>query len=697
MEVNGREVKFTLNTSLDEIKVKWLKERTVSVIFKENARFLSKKIKDDIIRAFVDGWILGSERFPRETRRGRVKIEGPNALSYVAKSREVANFMISEGGVEIPTRQANVSYEVQFKPWMTRAEFRDLRRQEDDRIFWVIAVQVPLDDMSFIYAQIEIAIGKIEWAHPPDVDPDRPALVNARFDLASDARGNMKGKMRIITSKGDDLEVCLACSTTPKCRTCQQFFHTEEECRRRGGQNREVPGGTNIPTQQPSQAQSSTGQGTSRRLRYHGPLGPQPQAEAAAPAGFAYAADNPMFSPGGILQASPSVQNLYQMMWALQGAASQGGIAVNGGCWRNPRQQANQFHVGMPPQYGGGFHQGLGGQGISSAFQSYQPNFIPQDQGPSPHGLEGGIGVDPRGAGTSRQQKRSGQPSEASLQPGRGSQTGGRELGAEQEGSASRTVADLQQRSRPAGKQRRLNMSSVKELHTEASGESFVHSTGQQATSGAPGQKTTRDRRLATMARGQGPGLEQLLIPLACTTVRNGLWVITWHTALCPYTLPSQQVDDAPTPWTILQTVETLFLRYFSVRLIGDCPMARIITKIEEKRIKLFVPLVDATMTTDDAGRLESLGMKLVPLTWFAEGRKPKLGRITITPKLSAECLSELKIRLHKDKRLDSQFVRDALTQPLALSSQATEARGTGQDSRNTSRIQRSGGGQMDG
>ncbi|GBG73598.1 hypothetical protein CBR_g16941 [Chara braunii] len=409
MEVHGREAKFTLNSSLDEIKVKWLKERTISVIFKENARFLSKKIKDDIIRAFEDGWILGSERFPSGTRRGRVKIEGPNALSYVGKSREVTNFMISEGGVEIPTRQANVSYKVEFKPWMTKAEFRDLRRQEDDRIFWVIAVQVPLDDMPFTYAQIERAIGKIEQAHPPDADPDRPALVNARFDLASDAGENMKDKMRIITSKGDDLEVRLACSTTPKCRTCRQFFHTEEERRRRGGQNREVPGMTG-------------GQGVG----------------------------NPMAQVGmsGLLMAQ--------------------GMGLTGA------KEAPRLQIPARQQ-----------SGVGGTYTLVQPG---------KSALDGGV----------RQEV------------GRGRR--------EVEGIAGRS------RGLSTGKHRRLSMTDVTlEMSgaLRASREVLEQSVGQDIGIGTPGSKTTKDRRLASTARGQGSELSQFLVPLLYTMIRNAYWVVT--------------------------------------------------------------------------------------------------------------------------------------------------------------------------
>ncbi|GBG85749.1 hypothetical protein CBR_g40478 [Chara braunii] len=186
MVVEGREVRFKLNTSLDEIKVKWLKERTVTVIFKEAARFLARNIKDDLVRAFEDGWIMGNSTLQHNNRRGRLKIEGPGVASYVAKTREVADFIKTEGQVEITL--GSETYKVLFKPWMTRAEFREERRQEEERSFWVMALQVPLDDMPFIYAQIEKAIGRIVLAHPTDAYPARPALVNAWFDLELDAR-----------------------------------------------------------------------------------------------------------------------------------------------------------------------------------------------------------------------------------------------------------------------------------------------------------------------------------------------------------------------------------------------------------------------------------------------------------------------------------------------------------------------------
>ncbi|GBG59134.1 hypothetical protein CBR_g32151 [Chara braunii] len=505
-----------LNTSLDEIKIKWLKERTVSVIFKENARFLSRKVKDDTIRAFEDGWILGRDRFPGETRRGR----------------------------------------------------------------------------------IERAIGKIERAYPSDADPERPALVNAKFELDSVAKDNMKDKLWIVTSKGDRLEIRLVCATTMRCRVCKQFFHTEADCRRNGGShNRGIMGDANVANQQPSQAQSSTGQQERRRSHYQGPLRPQPSRQApagnSAPAGFASATVNPVFSPGGLINASPSMQDWSQLMAALQGAAIQGRPLMQGFNWAQPGLHQNLLH---PLGGGGSQTEGFQPYGIPSAFQGNQPGgSIPGVSQP------GGVPERVEEGGTTRQETRTTQ-TERREGLGMGDAHLVEEGAVGPEASTSRVSADTQQRAKHAGKQRRLSMGAL--------------------------------------------------------------------------TIPSQQVSDMPTPQVIAQVVDHLYLNLFATRVIEDCPLARIITEVGGSRFKLVVPLVDARLTTDDVTNLERRGLRLVPLVCFAEGRKSELGKIImLTARLSAECLAELKIRLHKDKRLDSQFVKAALTQPWGVADLGREVK----------------------
>ncbi|GBG84880.1 hypothetical protein CBR_g39342 [Chara braunii] len=70
------------------------------------------------------------------------------------------------------------------------------------------------------------------------------------------------------------------------------------------------------------------------------------------------------------------------------------------------------------------------------------------------------------------------------------------------------------QQARQAGKQRRLSVSSAKELRTEASEGSSVHSPRDSTILVTPGKKTTRDRCLASLLKGQSSGVEQILMPV---------------------------------------------------------------------------------------------------------------------------------------------------------------------------------------
>ncbi|GBG58727.1 hypothetical protein CBR_g128 [Chara braunii] len=164
-----------------------------------------------------------------------------------------------------------------------------------------MALQVPLDDMPFIYAQVEKAIGKIILAHPTDADPQRPALVNARFDLKLEARPNMKDVLWVETTKGDVLEIKLACSDSLKCRSCRQFFHTEQDCKKGGGARpRETGTVQSEQIHRQQQGPTTLSNGGNQVSGYHGPMGPRP-GTPRQPSGV-HARQlrvNPTFSPQG--------------------------------------------------------------------------------------------------------------------------------------------------------------------------------------------------------------------------------------------------------------------------------------------------------------------------------------------------------------------------------------------------------------
>ncbi|GBG81589.1 hypothetical protein CBR_g32581 [Chara braunii] len=539
MVVDGREVRFKLNTLLDEIKVKWLKERTVTVIYKDPARFLPKNIKDDLVRAFEDEWVIGNESLRSIQRHGRIKIERPGVTSYVARTREVAEYMVREGQVEVTL--GDTTYKVIFKPWMTRAEFRELRRQDDESTFWVIALQIPLDDMPFIYAQIEKAIGKIIQAHPTDADPDRPALVNARFDIDPEARANMKDIIWVATSKGDVLEIRLGTTGTLKCSKCKQFFHSEQDCQRGArGRNQGTSAGATGQNQPQQTGEASLANGATQGQHYQGPLRSRPQTprqpEAASHA--ANVKNNPTFSPqgeggrgGGVSHWIPSgghplnpyipYQNLgygmVQQGWQVTGMPQGGSTPMD---WL----MAN----GVSPVSWAGWNGTQGGQGgTGQAGQGYQP-IMGEVSSTSGQVAAGAQRV---GHGMSTSRLFGGMMGGDARAGGRGDQRS--------ESTPGRA------RTRGAGKQRRLSMTSQQDLVSEPSGDSIISkedsekSVNNEGRLVTPRKKTTRDRRLTTTIKSFGTDMTQYLV--SDLTILPG--VIPAASAGLAYRIAEKSVD----------------------------------------------------------------------------------------------------------------------------------------------------------
>ncbi|GBG62892.1 hypothetical protein CBR_g34264 [Chara braunii] len=194
MEVNGREVTFVLNNSIDELKVRWLKARTVTVIFRDGAIFLPRRVKEDVIRAYKDGW-MRDDTFGANFKRGRIKVESLNVASYVPRIQEITDWMLNKKTDFIDL--GGTTYRTEFKPWMTRAEVRDWRMTIDDKFFWVVAVGVRLDEMVFLRDHVERAIGRVVKAHLPEAGEVDPKLVNLQFDIDSSRKEFMKDKIWI--------------------------------------------------------------------------------------------------------------------------------------------------------------------------------------------------------------------------------------------------------------------------------------------------------------------------------------------------------------------------------------------------------------------------------------------------------------------------------------------------------------------
>ncbi|GBG65278.1 hypothetical protein CBR_g50320 [Chara braunii] len=163
MTINGHEATFRVKARIDQTKVKWLKNHTVTMIFREGARFLPKKVKDDAVRAYEDDRLQDGAFEATTFRKARVKVESPNVVSYVAKSTQVEDWLMMKGRDEVMLGTTKCVLE--FKPWVTQAQLREQRRQEEEANFWVVVVQVSLGAMLYSEAQVSKAIGPVIRAH----------------------------------------------------------------------------------------------------------------------------------------------------------------------------------------------------------------------------------------------------------------------------------------------------------------------------------------------------------------------------------------------------------------------------------------------------------------------------------------------------------------------------------------------------
>ncbi|GBG74641.1 hypothetical protein CBR_g19048 [Chara braunii] len=227
VEVVGREAVFKVNPEFDRVKVAWLKERTVVVVFRDAAKDLPRKVKADLIRAYENGWSRDGI-FEEPIQRGTIRFEGPNVLAYVARNQTISAWLINRREDEVSI--FGVSYSMSFRQWMTRLEWREFRRVELESMLWVMALQVPLDAVVYTKAAVRRVIGAITKEYPPIRDRSKPELMNLKYDVDPQFRDRMVDRIWVRTDNGDMRELRMVCSSTLWCKRCRGYFHEEEDC-----------------------------------------------------------------------------------------------------------------------------------------------------------------------------------------------------------------------------------------------------------------------------------------------------------------------------------------------------------------------------------------------------------------------------------------------------------------------------------
>ncbi|GBG66829.1 hypothetical protein CBR_g70707 [Chara braunii] len=222
--------RFVVNELMNKVRDEWLKERFVIVTFQGEARSLTRPVKEDLIWAYEDGW-TARRLFHPDNRRGRIKFEGPNVVSYVAKAKEIADWLIQEG--ELKIKLGTKEYKVLFKPRLSQHELQKVRLQEAERKFWIMALRVPLDAYFYLRSAVKGMFGEVLEMHNPEYEKDRPRLMNVKFDMPSESRGNIDDELVIESPQGDRWKVDIVSPYTDCCRRCKWYYHTEESCPRR--------------------------------------------------------------------------------------------------------------------------------------------------------------------------------------------------------------------------------------------------------------------------------------------------------------------------------------------------------------------------------------------------------------------------------------------------------------------------------
>ncbi|GBG67907.1 hypothetical protein CBR_g1026 [Chara braunii] len=221
---NGVKI-FKVDENVGRLTTTWLKERVVTVIFPGAARDLPLKVRENLIRAYENGWTR-QRIFDRKVRRGRTHSEGPNIISYIAMTTEIAQWMVAKAEDKVVV--GGVEYAMLFKPWMTRKELQDRRRVDNKTKFLVIALRVPIRAAFHVHDMLEKSMGRVVKVYDAEPDKTRPKLMNRKYDLIKEAKGNFEQELPMKLEDGEVMTIKFVCKHTPWCHRYRWWFHTAD-------------------------------------------------------------------------------------------------------------------------------------------------------------------------------------------------------------------------------------------------------------------------------------------------------------------------------------------------------------------------------------------------------------------------------------------------------------------------------------
>ncbi|GBG80977.1 hypothetical protein CBR_g31533 [Chara braunii] len=653
---------FVVNPRLDELTTNWLKERTVTIIFQRAARDLPMKVREDLIRAYENGWYR-QRIFDRTTKRGRVHAKGPNVVSYAAKSREVAQWMIAKAEDNVVIR--GVEYSMVFKPWLTRTELEERRRLEDDSKFWVMAIRVPLRAMFHVESMIETSMGHVINSLPSEQDKTRPKLMNLKFDLVREAEENFEAELPRLGS--EVLQIKFVCKHTPWCTRCRWWYHTAEDgCPR---VEEDDVGGSNVQRQGGNFSNRNQGQAEDRHIRTAAreviPLqegqGQQERLGAAGPSHTQGASQDARRGTVGQNIARNSRSVAPQNSRGSDGASqdqNRGGYSREMPRTQTPgREQVaqQQMHYLPPPQMPNtGFHpyippwgpmgwQGMGYHQHNPALTDHPPQFY------NWYGTGQGLNYLLH-------------------------EVAGRELAVDH-GGRERQARCRQDKgiSRP----RRQEV-----VHSDEDADS--EGIPEAPTSELSGMEASPGRipEGADAAGRDGRQFEeQILLPLVCTMQDQKAYVLGLLDREDKLILPTAGLTDVPMQSTVREQVKYMFADRFEFRLFPEFYKPKLRVELDGgKVVRYTVVFIDARISLEAWSGLRQVGLDSFPLEALAEPLMDMLAEVVVEPGVPASFLADLNPNMPRSSNLMSRVFCDCLTTEWTTPTQTQglgDARGT--------------------
>ncbi|GBG62547.1 hypothetical protein CBR_g31186 [Chara braunii] len=649
---NGTRI-FKVNTQIDKLTTTWLKERTVTVIFQGEARDLPMRTREDLIRAYENGW-QRKKTFARGFKRGRVHGEGPNVMSYVAKSREVAQWLVAKVDDVVIIR--GVEYKMLFKAWMTRAELEEQRRRDVETKFWVVALRVPLRAMFHVGDLVTQAMGQIITRHPREPDATRPKLMSLKFELAREAAEKFEAILPMKLDDGELYNVQFVNKNTSWCTRCKWWFHTDfDGCPRAeeavpgeqetlGGRSRrphqgEVVYDRGIRTAVRDQLNVTPSGGESSAAaerRLGGPMQPAYRQgdRTAAPT------SDISIRPQGLVQG---VGDPYQLATADQVRrldARVGAWASNPGASDPYLAAMMGSHMWLQPQ-GGGARYGQWTNPALSGFQGGNQYYSP---GPS--------------LGQRYDHSTFSRPVQEALRP----LSGAVEIvvGVDGEGQERNQLITVNGH----------GATSVQERSAAP------HSEGEDDVSkpnSIPNGVSTRDV-------GEQQFEEKVLLPLICTLLGQEPYILGLVNREGGTVLPSTSFCGIPTPELIEARVRQIFADRFCFRIfLGEIMPKLTVDTPTGKRIKFFIPLIDARIPMQHWAGLPSVGLTCIPLRLLLGTPGDELDSVLVEPGISAAFLRALNEHMPLNRNLLSEFIPEVLAEIWQSISPSQEREGTEQ------------------